>query len=354
MNPIFRKRINIYLYILAWLFISAIQASILVFYFRLDVNLAVTDSLVFNILFFLFGLLIWYPVRYIPLSNRKIYSVFLNHTALGILVISIWISTGFFILKLLFANNEPVIQSIILSVPYRIISGALLYVLLLMVYYLIIYSENLRERIRNEANLNALVREAELNMLKAQINPHFLFNSLNSLSFLVTQDPAGAREMIVRLSEFIRYSLKHKEKDRNPLREELENIIRYLDIEKVRFGDKLSFSIKNDEGLENWPLPNMILQPLFENAVKYGVYESAEPVAVEMEYYVKDLLLHIRIRNNYDTEGHGRWGAGIGLKNIGERLKLMYNRDDLISYKKADGFFTVDLRIPFSKGDQII
>jgi LytS/YehU family sensor histidine kinase len=272
--------------------------------------------------------------------------VLLNFLTLGILVIVVWISSGFFLMKALFAHNEFVTQSIMLSVPYRITSGILLFILIMMVYYLIVYSRNLKEKIRNEAKLQTLVKEAELNMLKSQINPHFLFNSLNSVSSLTLNDPAGAREMIIKLSEFLRYSLKHTERNRNPLKDEIENIRRYLDIEKVRFGDKLQFNFGCDELSANWLVPNMILQPLFENAVKHGVYESTEPVRIEMNCNADEGFLVIRIRNNFDKDSPGRRGAGIGLKNIRERLKLLYGRDDLLQHSKEDGAFTVKLMIP--------
>ena len=335
------------IYILAWVLVSAIQAGILVYYFRLGLIHAVTDSLVFNTIFFLIALLIWYPVRYIPLSNRNMIFAGMNLFALGVLVILIWMSGGFFILTLIFPHDEDFIHSLTLSVPYRIISGVLLFIVMLMVYYLVVYARDRKERIRNEALLKTLVKEAELNMLKSQINPHFLFNSLNSVSSLTLNDPAAAREMIIKLSDFLRYSLKHNEKDRNPLRNEMENIRRYLDIEKVRFGDKLKFMIECENQAETWLVPNMLLQPLFENAVKHGVYESTEPVEIRMSCRVNKEMLGIRIANNFDKDSPGRHGAGIGLKNIRERLNILYGSEDLMNYSKEDGVFTVNLFIPY-------
>ena len=348
MNPILRNRINLLMYLLAWMLVSGIQAGILVFYIRLEALHAVTDSIVFNTLFFLIALVVWYPVRYIPLSNKNIFFVVLNLLALGILVIVVWMSAGFFIMKTIFSDDEAFMQSLLLSVPYRIISGILLFIVMLMVYYLIVYSRNLKERIQNEAGLKALVKEAELNLLKSQINPHFLFNSLNSVSSLTLHDPAGAREMIIKLSDFLRYSLKYTEKDKNPLKDEMENIRRYLDIEKVRFGEKLQFFIDCDKPSETWFVPNMILQPLFENAVKHGVYESTEPVTIDMKCRVEKGMLGIRITNNFDQDSPGRRGAGIGLKNIRERLRLIYGREDLMHFRKEDGSFTINLFFPIS------
>lgn len=346
MNPILQSRSKLYLYLLAWVIVSVIQASILSVFFELDIDLAAIDSLVFNIVFLIFGLLIWYPVRYMPLSNRNIYSIVLNHLALGIVVIASWISSGFFLMKALMSGNEDIMERLILSVPYRIISGILLYMLILLVYYLIVYSNNLKEKIRNESRLQTLVREAELNMLKSQINPHFLFNSLNSVSSLTLKDPASAREMIIKLSEYLRYSLRHSETEKTLLKDEVDNIRRYLEIEKIRFGKRLNFTLTMDESAIDWPVPNMILQPLFENAIKHGVYESTEPVTIEMKAETSFDKLHIEIRNNFDSESPVRKGAGIGLKNIRDRLLLLYDKEDLLMYQNEDKVFIVKLLIP--------
>ena len=168
------------------------------------------------------------------------------------------------------------------SLPYRIITDVLFYIVLVLVYSLIVYSETFREKISNESNLRTLVREAELNALKAQINPHFLFNSLNSISLLTMRDPARAREMIIKLSEFLRYSLRFREDETTTVKEELENMKRYLDIEKIRFGDKLVYENFCDDAFLNASIPNMILQPLLENAVKHGVYESTDPILIRL------------------------------------------------------------------------
>ena len=346
MNPILKSKYNLYIYTFAWIFIAIIQSLILLFYFNLELKLAVMDSLVFNSLFFIIGLLIWYPVRFLPMSKRNAFNIFINHLALGVLVISAWISSGFFILKALFSEKSDMMQSIVLSMPYRIISGILLFILILMVYYLIVFSRYLKEKIQNEAKLQDLVREAELNMLKFQINPHFLFNSLNSVSYLTMSNPAGAREMIIKLSEFLRVSLKYSETNMNPLRDEIENIGRYLDIEKVRFEDRLNFSFECNDLTEEWLVPNMILQPLFENAVKHGVYESLDPINIKMTCEIKHEMLYIYLSNNFDIDNPGRMGAGIGLNNIGERLKLIYRRNDLLKYEKTNGLFNINLMIP--------
>ncbi|MFP4365760.1 MAG: sensor histidine kinase, partial [Bacteroidales bacterium] len=287
------------------------------------------------------------PLRYIPLSDRNRIIVFINFLALGILVVVVWMSSGYLIMRQLFRGDEALISSLVASVPYRVISGTLLYIMMLLVYFLAVYSRNLKERIQNEAKARTMVKEAELNMLRSQINPHFLFNSLNSVSALTLSNPKAAREMIVKLSEFLRYSLKLAEKEFNLLKDENENIRRYLDIEKVRFGNKMNFEIDCPDDCENYLVPNMILQPLFENALKHGVYESTDPIDIKMRCSVEDDMLAVSITNNYDSDNTPRPGAGIGMKNIRERLRLIYGREDLMLSRKEDGMFIVNLFIPY-------
>jgi two-component system, LytTR family, sensor kinase len=346
MNPLIQNKGNRYLYILAWIVVSTIQAGFLIIYFKMGILPALIDSLVFNSIFFLLGLIIWYPIRYMPLSKRSIYLIVFDHAALGVLVIISWISLGYFIIKFVFAEQAEIMDSLAISVPYRIISGILMYILILMVYYLIVFSRNLREKMQNESRLNSLVREAELNILKSQINPHFLFNSLNSISSLTLINPENARGMIIKLSDYLRYSLKLSEAEKTLLRDEVDNIRRYLEIEKIRFGKRLNFNLQIDEHSADWPVPNMILQPLFENAVKHGVYESTETVEITMRVDAEAQMLTINIYNNFDPESPGRKGSGIGLRNIKERLKLMYGRDDLLTYQKSETTFSVTVKIP--------
>jgi len=353
MHPILLNRYNLVIYTLAWIFVITIQAGVLVLYFGLGIKPALADSMVFNTIFFVMGLLIWYPIRYIPLSDRNRITVFINFLALGILVIVVWMSSGYLIMRQLFSGDEALAGSLAASVPYRVISGMLLYIMMLLVYYLSVYSRNLKEKIQNEARAQTMVKEAELNMLRSQINPHFLFNSLNSVSALIHSNPLAAREMIVKLSEFLRYSLKLAEKEFNSLKDEIENIRRYLDIEKVRFGNKMSFEIDCPNGCENYSVPNMILQPLFENALKHGVYESIGPIAIMMKCRRESDLLAISIANNYDSDSPPRPGTGIGMRNIRDRLRLIYGREDLMLSRKEDGMFIVNLFIPFHEDKDV-
>ncbi len=153
--------------------------------------------------------------------------------------------------------------------------------LIVLAYYLFVSLSNLSEKNAKEAKLESLVKETELKMLRSQINPHFLFNSLNSISSLTITDPEKARDMVIKLSEFMRYALSKKDEQPVSLRSELENLRLYFEIEKVSFGDRLSTEENIEEKCLDVKIPVMLLQPLYENAIKHGVYESTERVSIK-------------------------------------------------------------------------
>jgi LytS/YehU family sensor histidine kinase len=215
----------------------------------------------------------------------------------------------------------------------------------LLAYYLFISIASLSEKNVKEAKLESLVKETELKMLQSQINPHFLFNSLNSISSLTVSDPEKARIMVIKLSDFMRYALARKD-ELVSFKSELDNLRLYLDIEKVRFGDRLIIEEQIEESCLNAMIPAMALQPLYENAVKHGVYESSESVVIKTTAKLDDGFLKIEISNNYDLNSTPRKGAGIGLANVSRRLELFYSSKNIMTCSKENGIFTVAMTIP--------
>jgi two-component system LytT family sensor kinase len=183
-------------------------------------------------------------------------------------------------------------------------------------------------------------------MLRSQINPHFLFNSLNSVSSLTITDPEKARTMVIKLSEFMRYALSRKDDKPVTLQSELENLRLYLDIEKVRFGDRLRIEENIDPGCLRSTLPVMILQPLYENAIKHGVYESTKEVIIITSVVCTSEYVEISISNNFDPEAAPVKGTGTGLTNVVRRLELMYGKNATILTEKQKDLFSVKIYIP--------
>jgi len=159
-------------------------------------------------------------------------------------------------------------------------------------------------------------------------------------------DPVKAQEMVINLSNLMRYSLKHDQVEKVPFREELKNNKLYMQIEKVRFGKKLNPVFEVDEACLDAEIPNMILQPLYENAIKYGVYEATEPIDIVTRCKMKDNMLEVVIQNNYDPEALSKRGEGIGLRNIRDRLQIIYNNPLLMKVEDNKTDFKVTLAIP--------
>lgn len=205
---------------------------------------------------------------------------------------------------------------------------------------------------RNEENarrleLQKLAKDAELLGIRQQFQPHFLFNSLNSISALSFIDPEKSRSMIQQLSDFLRGTLR---KDYNKLiliTEELEHLKIYLDIEVLRFGHRLNTEIHIDEAAKNCMIPPLILLPIIENAIKYGLYESLGDVTIKIDIKKIDTNLIIEVSNPYDELSLSKnKGVGYGLSTLARRLFLIYGRNNLLKYHQDTDTFTTTLQIP--------
>ena len=152
--------------------------------------------------------------------------------------------------------------------------------------------------------------------------------------------------MVIKLSDFLRSSLGKDNQELQSIKEELKRMELYLDIEKVRFGERLKLINSFDGKCDQLQVPNMILQPLYENAIKYGVYEQLEGVTIKTNCHCDDGNLHISISNGYDCEAVPQKGKGIGLRNIRSRLELIYGISDLVTIEKDQKTFTVRLLVP--------
>ncbi|MEI7983009.1 MAG: histidine kinase, partial [Bacteroidota bacterium] len=163
---------------------------------------------------------------------------------------------------------------------------------------------------------------------------------------LTITNPEKARDMVIKLSDFLRYSVSTNTSRFTTLENELANIQRYLEIEKVRFGEKLQFEFNIDGLCKEHKIPLMLLQPLFENAIKHGVYESTEQVKIEMKCRYTGGYMEISIENDFDPNAHARKGTGLGLKNIRERLRLLYKTDKLLKTSVEENKYFVFLSLP--------
>lgn len=219
--------------------------------------------------------------------------------------------------------------------------------ILVAVIALVISKLELQEETqKREATINQLSREAELTSIRQQLQPHFLFNSLNSISALVVSQPQKAREMVLQLSDFLRGTIRKDHKEWVSLEEELGYLKMYLDIERVRFGHRLHVEIDSGELSEELRLPQLLVQPLLENAIKHGLYGLTGDVDIQVKAFKEQNYLMIQIANPFDEESTPSSGVGFGLSSVKRRLELLFGRTDLLKTDSNAGRFTVTLKIP--------
>lgn len=345
-NPILREPKNILYYALLWLFIAGLYILQLVFEYNLDFTYSAAESLIFTFFIACFCLIIWYPVKFNNFDTAEKSKVVLSHVLSAIILSTAWIIIGYFIITQLPINPQKYTMFLNNSLVWKFLFGVIFYFGFAAFYYLFIYYSRYQEKLLYESKLKASVTEAELKSLKFQINPHFIFNSLNSITSLTMFDPEKAHEMTIKLSNFLRYTLAKNDRQKTKLSEEIHNVRLYLDIEKIRFGDKFDLVESVDEKTLGIEVPSMILQPLFENAIKYGVFESIEKVNIHLKVTTNKEYLRISVENSYETKTRKKKGEGIGLTNIKNRLELFYNQDNLLEINDNNNIFKVTIFIP--------
>ena len=231
---------------------------------------------------------------------------------------------------------------------FIIMQHALVTVLWFSALLAIHYFQRARQLELEQAETTAAAREAQLHALKGQINPHFLFNSFNSLRALIDENPSLARDAVTHLAVIMRYSLTSAERKLVPLSEELRVVSLYLELEKLRLGPRLAVSSKVEAGLETAQIPPLMIQGLVENAVKFG--PAARKLGGEVVYSVHRHESHLRIR----VTNPGRLGTtssdstGTGLKNLRDRLRLLYGDNAFFALAEEDDRVIAEVSMPLN------
>jgi two-component system sensor histidine kinase AlgZ len=224
--------------------------------------------------------------------------------------------------------------------------GVALYGLTALGNYLVIELARARQSERRELEARVMAQDAELRMLRTQIDPHFLFNSLNSISALTSSNPAGARAMTLQLADFFRHSLGLEAHRKVTLEAEVAMALHFLAIEQVRFGARLAVEQQVGDDALDCLLPPMILQPLVENAVKHGIGNLTEGGVVRIVAARAGAVLRLVVENDVDEEMPGAAGSGIGLANVRQRLAAAYGADAAIHWSRRGSLFRVELTLP--------
>ncbi|HRP32259.1 MAG TPA: histidine kinase [Agriterribacter sp.] len=302
---------------------------------------ACIDSVVSNALLAGISLLVITTMRhYLPRKESVTY-LFLLCIGLGL----VWF--GCAKLALSYVADEFVINSFNESVAVRVAIAIPVFGCVILMSALRYTLEEQKEQERRNGESERLVRDAELYKLRQQLQPHFLFNSLNSISALIISRPDEAREMIQQLSDYLRNTLRKEEHLWVKLGEEIHYLELYLSIEKVRFGHRLSTVIQCGDAACEMKLPAMLLQPIVENAIKFGLYDTTENITISIECFAGDRLLTVTVKNPFDPEvTFPKKGTGFGLNSVRKRLFLLFARNDLLSVSTDEHIFITQVKIP--------
>jgi len=299
-------------------------------------------------LFFAFLSLAPRPMcRVLPIGSQAALKIIGNHLAAGVVAGLIWIVLAKGLAALLGHYLFPHLdERFSPQLPLLFGFGVLLYLLAVAMHYVLLTVESSKEAETREQEALTLARESELKALKAQINPHFLFNSLNSISALATVDGERARDMCIKLSDFLRTTLKLGEKQRITLADELALARAYLDVERVRFGARLRIEIDADSACDHCIVPSLVLQPLVENAVKHGIAGLVDGGTIRISAHCGAGRLQLEISNEFDRESPAPTRHGLGLRNVRDRLRAIYENTARLDASAAGDRFVVEVDLP--------
>jgi two-component system LytT family sensor kinase len=304
-------------------------------------NISITDALTTGILLLFFCLgLITIVQFYYPRKKRAQYLSGL----IGVFTLIWWLA--YKSLLPVFIKDAGFEKFVVHTLLVRVIIGFTIIGCAALIAVLLNHQKEHKEALSRAGETKQLAKEAELFNLRQQLQPHFLFNSLNSINALIGMDPEQAREMVHRLSLFLRGTLHKDERKLITFREETDHLQLYLDMEKLRFGHRLSTRFMIDADTYSLRLPPLLLQPVVENAIKFALYGTIEEVTIGLAAIKEERGLKITVTNPFDTETVPASGTGFGLRSVYRRLYLLFARTDLLHTATEGNIFTTTIIIP--------
>lgn len=345
MHPIFGDRRRLQLHVVAWGLVGGLIALLTRTMFGVTGTQALAFALPLSLLAAPLSLSAWYLCRAMPLSRTTVWGVAVSAVAAALVASSVWAAVGevwWRALERIGLPETPGRPLLTLLAGF----GGMAYLMSVTVHYTVQAVEASADLARRELQSQVAAREAELRALRAQVDPHFLFNSLNAISGLIAPDPARAREMTRRLADFLRESLTLGAVPRISLARELALTGQYLEIERVRFGDRLrvrmTSTVEGDVGV-----PPLLLQPLVENAVRHGIATCVEGGEVEVRAERRGGLVWIVVGNPRDPDGlrPGR-GTGVGQDIVKRRLGGAFGDRAALAVDAGEASYRVSITFP--------
>jgi two-component system LytT family sensor kinase len=332
------------------LVLTAIQTLVLI-WLGISLGNSLIDSSVSNILLAFIAYSLGNIMRYYRPGKSRLFYIFIWDS----IICGSWLLLLLWVLPV-FIKEPAYLYFLQKSSPVRFFVAFLITGLAGMISWVVYNYDEQRQNEKRKTEAEKLVKDAELFKLRKQLHPHFLFNSLNSISALTISRPEEARHMVQQLADFLRGTLKNEEELQVTLEEELRLLQLYLDIEKVRFGHRLDTQIDGRDTIYGVPtpkIPQLLLQPIVENAIKFGLYDTTEKVLIKITAKKDDHLLSISVQNPFDpATSSSQKGTGFGLSSISRRLYLLYGRNDLLETKAQGNTFITTVKIPQYDGER--
>lgn len=325
-----------------WTLWIVLQAGVLCS-MHIELRVAAVDAFISNVVLAISGYMLGNILRFYQPGNKNVSQLFIWSFVMAILAV-LFIQC---LLRLIFKDEIYYLNFLNDFAFVRFCFSFLMMSCINLLNWLWFHFRGLKESEKRKSDAEKLLREAELSNLRQQLQPHFLFNSLNSISALAGSRPEEARKMIQQLSDFLRGTIRKDEQQLVKLKDELDHLELYLEIEKVRFGNRLQTRMEIAEGLDEMKLPSLLLQPVIENAIKFGLYDTLGQVTIEINAALNNGYLLISVKNPFDpSSATRRHGEGFGLSSVKRRLYLLYARNDLLETSIDENIFTTTLKIP--------
>ncbi len=345
-------------YALAWVDLAGLYSVVFLVAGRDSIVKAITGALVYVAPLALLGVGVLAIFRRLDWSTVQRPRLIATHAALGIVygIVAAGLNHGLF--RAIASFNPELFGPATFNLEYfawECLMGVLIYGVLAGICYAILLHARVREQEARAARAAALQTEAELRALRAQLNPHFLFNTLHSVLALVRHDPRAAEEALEQFGDLLRYTLDAQKKGEIvPLRDELAFVGNYLAIESLRLGDRLRLEMQIDDGARDRPVPAFCLQPLVENAIRHAIAPRAEGgnLSVRVRHDQNTLVLEVA------DDGPGARPTdlgnsnGLGLRAVRERLAACYGSSASFEVgARPGGGFRVEIRLPVEGAD---
>jgi len=347
MHPILTNRVRTALYFASWIPVTALLTAVVTRGGQMPLTEAAVMLVPMCVLYAFVCQASWYLCQTLPLREGQTVRLLGTHATAAVVSSAAWVGIGFLWAFLAGPSFQfdGIVDRYLAQLPILFFSGVLLFLLAVAFNYLLITFEVGQRAEQKALEMQVLAREAELKALRAQIDPHFLFNSLNSINALIMADPAAARRMCVLLADFLRGCLKLGSAERISLGQEIQLAEHYLGIEKVRLGARLAVESEIDEECRNCGVPPLILQPLIENAITHGIAPMLEGGVIRIEARHHGALMKIVVENPFEKNGT-KHGAGVGINNVKMRLANLFNGEARLDVDETGGRFRIELQLP--------